>query len=133
VADRPQLVEQAGDLGRVAETAWIKLIAGDNPVLAELVPRRLEEMRAEVLSPDADMLERMVVDQFCLCWLQSNYVAAFSAENSRTARQVKFLQAQQLKAQRRFQVALRSLAQLRRRRKILRGSAKRRDGDAGRC
>lgn len=117
---RPGLVEHAGDAGKIAQALWIRLIAGQDTAMTDLVSRRVAQIRQELLDHDAGLLERLVVDQFCLCWLQSNYTSAFAAENATTARQANFLHTQQLKAQRRLATAVKTLIRIRQKKRLVR-------------
>jgi hypothetical protein len=113
LAGHPDMVHQLGDIGRIAEAAWVKLISDLDPVLAVSVPASLENRRQSLLSRDADALERLVVDQICLTWMQSNYISAYTTENATSIKFALFLHREHLRALKRFEAALKSLMTLR--------------------
>ena len=115
--DRPQdLHRQAGDLGLMAERTWVSLAARSNLVIEVSVPDHLAQMKAELAGPEPSPLERLLVDQVGLAWLQSNCAAiadASFAGQDCSPRQRDEAERRHDRAQRRYLSALKTLATVR--------------------
>src|SRR5262245_59336049 len=61
--ERTTLVSTLGDLGRQAQHTLIAKFAGSNPVWTEILPRKLDQLRAELAGPDPTPLERLLVER----------------------------------------------------------------------
>jgi hypothetical protein len=117
------LWQHCGDLARHAEETWLRLITGKNLLLQEAIPRKLAELKAELTSPDATVLERLLVQRIGLCWLQV-YFADLEEARGRTGGQAHPATGEQLRkrldgAHKRYLQALKQLAAVR---KLLRRS-----------
>jgi len=117
LADRPKVWEAFGDVARQARTAWVKLYASTNLVVAEGVERKIATLRAELLGDTPTPLERLLVEQIVVCWLQTAYIdhlaAGFQGKPG-TFREGEYWQQAQERASRRYLAAIRALAQVRR-------------------
>jgi hypothetical protein len=69
----------AGDLAEHAQRAWVALIAGDDPVLAEAVARKAAALKAEVAGPDPSPLEALLAARVAATWLQLSHAEAVYA------------------------------------------------------
>lgn len=117
LASRPQVWHTIGDVGAHARGAWLKLSAGENPVVAEGVERRLAALREELLGERPSPLERLPVERIVVCWLQLSYAEhrlALLERDGGAMRQGEDRQRGLERAERRYQAAIRSLAQVRR-------------------
>jgi hypothetical protein len=71
----PELWLEFGDLGTMAETAWLTLIAGEqNKVFRVGMTHKVAAIRVELGSAEASPLERLLIDRVCLTWLALHYV-----------------------------------------------------------
>ena len=66
----PEILKEAGDLGLLAERHWISLIARSNLIVEESVPEQVAIMKAELAGPEPTPLDRLLIDQIGLAWLQ---------------------------------------------------------------
>jgi len=70
-----------GNLSWQAEVAWIGLITGANDDFRTALVKSLEEFKAS-LRGDGSALERVLVDQCGIAWLEGNYFSARAAETA---------------------------------------------------
>ena len=81
----PEVWRAYGDLARVAEDAWVELVAGPNLLLKESLRRKLAELKSELLSdPAASPLEQLLVERVAAGWLQTAYADAAAAQRGRS-------------------------------------------------
>ena len=112
----PEFHQEAGDLGRIAERTWVALIARSNLVVEESVPARLAKMKADLAGPEPTPLERLLVDQVVLAWLQTHAASQLDAVNAgpeNACKQRDELQRRHDRAQRYYLTALKTLATVR--------------------
>jgi hypothetical protein len=101
-----------GDLARLTQTRLIEHFAGPNLVFRETLPRKLDQLRAEIVGTDPTPLERLLVERVVTCWLrlhlQENRAAARSGQHGggRDDRAV-------FRAQRIYLAAIKTLATVR--------------------
>jgi hypothetical protein len=70
-----------GDPARVAEDAWVELVAEPNLLLKESRCRKLVELKSDLLSgPAAAPLERLLIERVGAGWLQTAYTDAAAAQ-----------------------------------------------------
>ena len=113
----PDLWEQAGNIALQAERSMISFAAGKNALSHEAMERKADQLRAELVGPAPTPLERLVVDQIIICWLQVSDAARRYANRARdgiTLHEFNYLQSSQDRAQRRYLAAIKTLAQVRR-------------------
>jgi hypothetical protein len=83
--ENPAAVDNfGGDLARQVVFSLINAAAGENLLLKEAVPRKLELLRAELSGPNPTPLERLLVERIVVCWLQVHHA------------EIRFAQAQDL-------------------------------------
>jgi len=58
-----------GDLARMARTRLLADLVGDNPLLAEAVPEKLEALRRELAGPGPNPVEALLVERILNNWL----------------------------------------------------------------
>ena len=114
---KPEIWRAYGDLARVAEDAWVELVAGPNLLLKESLRRKLAELKSELLSgPAASPLERLLVERVGAGWLQTAYADASAAQAREKALDLAQLEQQQRRqerAQKGYLAAIRTLATVR--------------------
>ena len=109
------------NVAHMAKEAQIKRVFGPDDLTArEVMTRKLEQMRREILGPNPPPLESLVADQIVLCWLQLYYAETKHAErNLEEAPAINWIQDEWHqkrvdRLQRRYLAAIKSLAQVRR-------------------
>jgi len=113
----PEVWRAYGDLARVAEDAWVELVAGPNLLLKESLRRKLAELKSELLSdPAPSPLEQLLVERVGAGWLQIAYADAAAAqarEKPLDLAQLEQQQRRQERAQKGYLAAIRTLATVR--------------------
>ena len=113
----PEVWRAYGDLARVAEDAWVELVAGPNLLLKESLRRKLAELKSELLSGRAaSPLEQLLVERVGAGWLQTAYADAAAAqarEKPLDLAQLEQQQRRQERAQKGYLAAIRTLATVR--------------------
>lgn len=112
--DHPEVEETVGDLARLAEEAWLDLLAGKDALTKECSRRRLQATKRRLAGPGSSTLETLLADQIALNQLaarQAEIAAATSAATSveRAAFHLKRTES----TQRRYLAAIRVMATLR--------------------
>jgi hypothetical protein len=115
VLDRhPDAQQAAGDLARLAEAAWLDLVAAGNALAREALQRELARLKADLAGPHPTGLERLLVADVCVSYLakrQAEIAAASPAGGSLP--QAAFRLRRVESAQRRFLTAVKVLTKLR--------------------
>ena len=114
--EQPHIWRTHGELARDAEASWLQLAAGNNLVLRESLKRKMDELRAELTEDAASPLERLIVDQVVIAWLQASHghttcAQLLSAEP--TSAHLALVQKRQESSQRRLLLAAKQLATIR--------------------
>jgi len=113
----PEVWRAYGDLARVAEDAWVELVAGPNVLLKESLRRKLAEMKSQMLSdPAASPLEQLLVERVGAGWLQTAFADAATAQTREKALNLAQLEQQQRRQERankNYLAAIRTLATVR--------------------
>lgn len=105
------------DLSIGAERAWVKLVAGDDPLLRTVLQRTLAELRREVEGPTPTPLEHLLAERVVVTWLAVQHADAEAAEffgEGGTLAQAGYHQERQERAQRRYLASIQALARVRR-------------------
>jgi len=103
----------AGNVSRVAETAWIELLAGDSVLGREAIRRQADALREGLLGESPCLVERLVVSQIVGTWLELQFARLDAAEPDASLAQAKLRLRRLESAQRRHDTALKSLTQIR--------------------
>jgi hypothetical protein len=113
----PQAWAALGDLAQRAQSVWMDVSAGPNPVHREAIGRVVAGLRATLLGADPSPLERLLVERIIVCWLQVNQadrVAGVAAAGSSSLELDTHNQQRQDRAHQRFLAAVKALAVVRR-------------------
>jgi hypothetical protein len=107
----PELWEHLGDLASHVQSAWIDLMAKENPLQNEGYRRKVSEMKIELASPHASALEMLLVDRVVASWLQVQCADAAAAQAGEVPiPQAQFHLKRQVQAHKRYLGALSALA-----------------------
>jgi hypothetical protein len=105
--------QAAGDLERVVTRAWTELL-GDDPLGAEAVKRRAEQLRQQLEGDGPTPLESLLVGQVVCCWLEVAHAQFKMADPGRTPmKEAAFYLKQAESVQRRYLAAIKTLTTLR--------------------
>lgn len=113
--NHPDVVESLGNLTRMARSAMIDLLTGEDLYFREAQERELRELTEEIAGPRPSILEQLLADQIALCWQQVRLAemrCALARESTYT--EGDYYQRCMDRAQRRFLNAIKTLAQVRR-------------------
>lgn len=105
----PELWQTVGDFGRVAESAWVKLVAGEDSLMVESVRRQLAQVEEELVGEMPSTIEKLLGDQVAFTLLEVKHLERLSAETAGTISQAALLLRRLESAQRRHAASLRSL------------------------
>lgn len=72
--DNPQLWQQIGDLAKNSEMLLVLKIAGSDCLTRESIERQIATMRETMTSHKASAMEKLLIDQVIICWLQQQWV-----------------------------------------------------------
>ena len=112
---RPKLWRRLGDLAAHVELAWVGEVAGPNVALAEMLTRKVAELKRELGGPTPSTLERLLIDRVAACWLQIHHADLAAARPvDATAEGRERLRKRQEAAERRHAGAVEALARVRR-------------------
>ena len=113
--NHPVLWRHYGDLSGHVESKWIALLTGDNACVRESIVIRVDELRNDLLGDDPSSLERLLVERIVTSWLMVRYfdTAMVLATQGIPAPQVRFMDEQLQRAQRRHTGAIKALAEVR--------------------
>lgn len=110
----PEIWRAAGDVGAIAERAWIEQLASGNVLASESISRRLHELKSELTGTSATPLERLLIDTVGVTWLAAKH-AELNAASSQggSLQQAGFRLKRAESAQRRFLGAIKALGKIR--------------------
>jgi hypothetical protein len=112
LAEHPEVSRVAGDLGRLATDAWLRVLSG-SPAAREMIRRNVAALREELEGPSPTVTERLLAGLAGLNYLIVHQMAVSEAESSRSpGRAVPDLKRAE-SAQRRLVKSLKCLAELR--------------------
>lgn len=113
--EEPKMSRILVDLARSAESGMVEIIAGEDLLVQEAMPRNLAAMRKEIAGENPSPLERLLAERIAACWLQLQYFDAIYAQNLRklSISQSEYYQRRIDRAHKRYLSAIRTLAQVR--------------------
>jgi hypothetical protein len=104
-----------GDLGGLAERAWIDVLSLKNPVVAESLSRTLAAMRLELGGETPSPIEKLLVDQIVVSWLEVNcFELEGAAQANGSAKSLSKGNARLESAQRRYLAGMKMITDIRR-------------------
>lgn len=111
----PGVWRHVGDLARVAEQAWLTLLANGNALTAEATRRGLDQLRTNLLGDNPTAIERLLADEIVATHLESRYLACMAADmKACSLSQSSLLLKKSESTQKRHLAAIKSLTQVRR-------------------
>ena len=111
----PAAVEYLGNLTRMARSAMIETISGDDLYFREAQERKIRELTEKIAGPCPSMLEQLLADQIALCWQQvREHEMRWTLAREHTYAAADYYQRCIDRAQRRYLNAIKTLAQVRR-------------------
>jgi hypothetical protein len=108
----PEAARVAGDLGRIASDAWLRVLSG-SPAARELVRRNVATLREDLEGPHPTATERLLAGLAALNYLAAHQAAVSEAESSHSPGRAVTDQKRAESAQRRLTASLKVLAELR--------------------
>jgi hypothetical protein len=112
--DHPQLWEQVGDLAKNSEMLLILKIAGEDRFTRDSIERHVKAMRESMTSSKATAMEKLLIDQIVVTWLQMQWVnVQFPTAGDADVPAGRFILQQRESAQRMFIAAQNALATFR--------------------
>jgi hypothetical protein len=110
----PEVWRHLAELAARVEGAWLGLLAADHPFLANALKGIVQEMKTDLLGDNPTSLERLLVDQSVCCWLEVHHAEAeVERLQSGSSKHARFRHRYLKAAQRRFQMAVKALRDLR--------------------
>ena len=76
----PQVWQHIGDLARVTEKAWIKLISNGDALAAEAIRRQLSVIRGDMIGQTPSAVEKLLGDQVVATLLEVKYLESVTAD-----------------------------------------------------
>jgi hypothetical protein len=112
----PELAKRVVDPAEQAMLSMVRIYAGDDPLLQEVLPRTLEAMKAELAGEYPSPLERLLVERVVATWFLLQYFEALYAQHRDELTMAQDYHHQNCldRAQKRHLSAIRTLAQMRR-------------------
>src|SRR5215207_6888600 len=111
----PELARRVVDPAEQAELSMVRIYAGDDPFLQEVLPRTLGAMKAELAGENPSPLERLLAQRVAATWFLLQYLEALYAQHRDEMTMARDYHHQKLldRAHRRTHYALRTLAKMR--------------------
>jgi hypothetical protein len=109
----PELWERLGDLALLVERAWIDLVAGGCPLMAESVRQQVARLKQDLAGPHPTATERLLVGEVVACWLSLKEAELGAAMRDGSLAQASLRVRRVEVAQRRFDGAMKLLGVLR--------------------
>ena len=109
----PDLWKQVGDLGKHAETAWVKLLAGRNLRTQECLQREAERRRTELLGDDPTAIERHLIETIVASWLPLKHAELQMGSRDATDKQLTYRHRRLESAQKQHRAAINQLVKVR--------------------
>jgi len=112
--EHPEVTLHLGDLSALVERAWLAVLAGDHPLAIEAMKRTIKEMKRDLAGEHPSALEKLLVGQVIVCWLELQHLQGASADPGRgSLEQANFRLKRLESAQRRFEGSIKALTTLR--------------------
>lgn len=109
----PRIWQHVGDVASQAERAWVALLAGKDTLGAESIRRKAAELRRELEGEHPTAIERMLVDQVVVNWLEMAHAQAGATQEGGPVSQANHRLRRAETAQRKYTAAIKALTQVR--------------------
>ncbi|QDT21394.1 hypothetical protein [Gimesia chilikensis] len=110
---QPQIWDEVGDVAKIAEKAWITLIANGDSLVKESLQKKLAALKQEILGDSDHILGKMLADVIRATWLEMHYLMSVDADaTNRTAGQSTLMLKRLESAQRRYTSAIKQYCQI---------------------
>ena len=107
--ENPQVWKVVGDLGRMAENAWVKLVSGADSLAVESIRRQVAQIKEELVGEAPSMIEKLLGDQVAMTLLEVKHLEMLSTGTAGNISQATLLLRRLESAQRRHNASIRSL------------------------
>ncbi|QDU01958.1 hypothetical protein V6x_16410 [Gimesia chilikensis] len=110
---QPQIWDEVGDVAKIAEKAWITLIANGDTLIQESLQKKLAALKQEIQGDSDHILGQMLADVIRATWLEMHYLMSVDADaTNRTAGQSTLMIKRLESAQRRYTSAIKQYCQI---------------------
>lgn len=110
---QPQIWNEVGDITKIAERAWVKLIAKGDTLAEESLKKKLAALNQEILGDSDHIFDQMMADVIRATWLEMHYLVSVDADaTNRTAGQCALMMKRLESAQRRHMTAIKHYCQI---------------------
>ncbi|QDU09621.1 hypothetical protein [Gimesia aquarii] len=110
---QPQIWNEVGNIAKIAEKAWITLIAKGNTLAQEALKKKLAALNQEILGDSNHIFDQMLADVIRATWLEMHYLMSVDADaTNRTAGQSTLMMKRLESAQRRHLLAIKQYCQI---------------------
>ena len=110
----PELWQQVGDIAKHVETAWVKLLAGNDLLTQECLHREAERRRTELLGDDPTPIERHLIETIVASWMQVKHAEMqMGKSHGATDTQLTFFHKRLESAQKQHRAAIDQLVKIR--------------------
>jgi hypothetical protein len=115
LARHPEVWRHIGDVEKIVIRQWAESLSGGEPLAMETLRLKSEEIRAELAGEEATPLEKLLVGQVVVGWLEVGHAQLQVADmKGVTLAEASFDLKQVASAQRRYLAAMKTLATVRR-------------------
>lgn len=110
---QPQIWDEVGDVAKIAEKAWITLIANGDSLVQESLQKKLSALKQEILGNSDHIFGQLLADVIRATWLEMHYLMSVDADaTNRTAGQSTLMIKRLESAQRRYTSAIKQYCQI---------------------
>jgi hypothetical protein len=112
--EQPEMVEQVGNLAKLAQDNLIARFTGTNLLVKEGVNRKMQVMRSELSGPTPTPLDRVLVERIVTCWLHLHHLEmTYAGKENMSLELGAYYQRSLSSAQKRYLAAIKTLALVR--------------------
>jgi len=80
--EHPVVWQHMGNVARLAQEAWVHLLAGSDPLTAESIRRKAAEMRDELSGENPTPTEKLLAENVVSAWLETEHARIALADVS---------------------------------------------------
>lgn len=112
--EHPEVCRHVGNLGKIAENAWLELLVEDNALGREATRRQLAALKSKLAGDHPTPLEQLLVDNVTVAYLGQKHAEIREAcDSGGSAQQAAYRLKRSESAQRRYLAAIKTLSTLR--------------------